>query len=239
MRILIVEDNAKLANGLKQLLADSGYGIDIVNDGEGALAASLALNYDLIILDLSLPDMDGLKVLELIRAKKNVVPILILTARGSLDDRIRGLDIGADDYMSKPFEWSEFEARVRALLRRSLAVKTSQLEFGQLSLDMKDNLVLANGEAIDIPAREINVLRELMMANGRIISKSRMIESLSSFDDDISENAIEQYISRLRKRISSYGLTIKTARGLGYFLQIIGPNIDEKNGANVNQNVVK
>ena len=181
---------------------------------------ALALNYDLIILDLSLPDISGLKVLEGIRAKKNAVPVLILTARGSLDDRIKGLDIGADDYMSKPFEWSELEARVRALLRRSLAVKTSRLEFGNISLDLKGNQVLANKEAIDIPAREINVLRELMMANGRIISKSRIIESLSSFDDDISENAIEQYISRLRKRISSYGLTIKTARGLGYFLQI-------------------
>ncbi|MBL1406580.1 MAG: DNA-binding response regulator [Hyphomicrobiales bacterium] len=220
MRILIVEDNLKLANGLKLLLTDSGYGIDIVGDGESALAAALALNYDLIILDLSLPDISGLKVLEGIRAKKNAVPVLILTARGSLDDRIKGLDIGADDYMSKPFEWSELEARVRALLRRSLAVKTSRLEFGNISLDLKGNQVLANKEAIDIPAREINVLRELMMANGRIISKSRIIESLSSFDDDISENAIEQYISRLRKRISSYGLTIKTARGLGYFLQI-------------------
>lgn len=221
MRILIVEDNLKLANGLKQLLTDSGYSIDIVGDGESALAATLTLNYDLIILDLSLPDISGLTVLEGIRAKKNPVPVLILTARGSLDDRIKGLDIGADDYMSKPFEWSELEARVRALLRRSLAVKTSKLEFGSISLDLKGNQVLANEEAIDIPAREINVLRELMMANGRIISKSRMIESLSSFDDDISENAIEQYISRLRKRISNYGLTIKTARGLGYFLQIV------------------
>lgn len=221
MRILIVEDNLKLANGLKQLLTDSGYSIDIVGDGESALAAALALNYDLIILDLSLPDISGLRVLEGIRAKKNPVPILILTARGSLDDRIKGLDIGADDYMSKPFEWSELEARVRALLRRSLAVKTSRLEFGNISLDLKGNQVIANKQAIDIPAREINVLRELMIANGRIISKSRIIESLSSFDDDISENAIEQYISRLRKRISSHGLTIKTARGLGYFLQII------------------
>lgn len=221
MRILIVEDNTKLANGLKQLLADSGYSIDIVGDGESALAASSALNYDLIILDLSLPDLSGLGVLEEIRAKKNTVPVLILTARGGLDDRIKGLDFGADDYMSKPFEWSELEARVRALLRRSLAVKTSKLEFGKISLDLKGNQVLANDTAIDIPAREINVLRELMIANGRIISKSRLIESLSSFDDDISENAIEQYISRLRKRISNFGLTIKTARGLGYFLHII------------------
>lgn len=221
MRILIVEDNLKLANGLKQLLADSGYSIDLVGDGESALAATTALNYDLVILDLSLPDLSGLRVLEQIRDKKNTVPVLILTARGSLDDRIKGLDIGADDYMSKPFEWSELEARVRALLRRSLAVKTSKLEFGKINLDLKGNQVLVNNAPIDIPAREINVLRELMIANGRIISKSRLIESLSSFDDDISENAIEQYISRLRKRISRYDLTIKTARGLGYFLQII------------------
>lgn len=219
MRILVVEDNKKLGQGLKLLLNDSSFVADLVVDGDGALSAAAAFNYDLIILDLSLPDIDGLQVLKEIRAKRSLVPVLILTARGGLDDRIKGLDIGADDYMSKPFEWSELEARIRALLRRSRAVKTSQLEFGQISLDLKTNQVFANDKSIELPARETNVLRELLIANGRIISKPRMIETLSSFDEDISENAIEQYISRLRKRLVSYGLTIKAARGLGYYLQ--------------------
>lgn len=219
MRILVVEDNKKLGQGLKHLLNDSSFVADLVEDGDGALSAAAAFNYDLIILDLSLPDIDGLQVLKEIRAKRSLVPVLILTARGGLDDRIKGLDIGADDYMSKPFEWSELEARIRALLRRSQAVKTSQLEFGQISLDLKTNQVFANEKSIELPARETNVLRELLIANGRIISKPRMIETLSSFDEDISENAIEQYISRLRKRLVTYGLTIKAARGLGYYLQ--------------------
>ncbi len=219
MRILVVEDNKKLGQGLKHLLSDSSFVADLVEDGDGALSAAAAFNYDLIILDLSLPDIDGLQVLKEIRAKRSLVPVLILTARGGLDDRIKGLDIGADDYMSKPFEWSELEARIRALLRRSQAVKTSQLEFGQISLDLKTNQVFANEKSIELPARETNVLRELLIANGRIISKPRMIETLSSFDEDISENAIEQYISRLRKRLVTYGLTIKAARGLGYYLQ--------------------
>lgn len=221
MRILVVEDNKKLGQGLKHLLNDSSFVADLVEDGDGALSAAAAFNYDLIILDLSLPDIDGLQVLKEIRAKRSLVPVLILTARGGLDDRIKGLDIGADDYMSKPFEWSELEARIRALLRRSQAVKTSQLEFGQISLDLKTNQVFANEKSIELPARETNVLRELLIANGRIISKPRMIETLSSFDEDISENAIEQYISRLRKRLVTYGLTIKAARGLGYYLQLL------------------
>lgn len=221
MRILVVEDNKKLGQGLKHLLNDSSFVADLVVDGDGALSAAAAFNYDLIILDLSLPDIDGLQVLKEIRAKRSLVPVLILTARGGLDDRIKGLDIGADDYMSKPFEWSELEARIRALLRRSQAVKTSQLEFGQISLDLKTNQVFAKEKSIELPARETNVLRELLIANGRILSKSRLIETLSSFDEDISENAIEQYISRLRKRLVTYGLTIKTARGLGYYLQML------------------
>ncbi len=221
MRILIVEDNSKLAEGLKHLLADNGFAVDLVEDGEGALSAASAFNYDLIVLDLSLPDIDGLEVLEEIRSSRNGVPVLILTARGSLDDRVKGLDIGADDYLSKPFEWSELEARIRALLRRSKALKTSRLEFGDVCMDLKSGQVFVSDKPVDIPSSEINVLRELLIANGRILSKSHIIESLGSFDDDISENAIEQYVSRLRKRITEYGITVKTARGIGYYLQIL------------------
>ena len=222
MRILIVEDNRKLAEGLKQLLANSGYAVDWVSDGDSALSAVTALNYELVVLDLSLPEMDGLEVLREMRSDRIAVPVLILTARDGLEDRIRGLDLGADDYLTKPFEWEELSARVRALIRRSLAVRTSLVETGPITFDLKTNQVFADDAPIDIPAREINVLRALMLANGRILSKSQLIDSLSSFDEDISENAVEQYVSRLRRRLSDHGISIKAARGLGYYLQSPG-----------------
>ena len=220
MRILIVEDNRKLADGLKQLLTGNGYAVDCVDNGESALSAVTALNYDLVVLDLSLPEMDGLEVLREMRASRIVVPVLILTARDALEDRIRGLDLGADDYLAKPFEWGELEARIRALLRRSTAVNTSVIEAGGLTFDLKTGEVIASGGVMDIPAREIGVLQALLLANGRVLSKSQLIESLSSFDEDISENAIEQYVSRLRRRLGDHGVSIKAARGLGYYLRL-------------------
>ncbi len=222
MRILIVEDNRKLADGLKQLLAGNGYAVDCVGNGESALSAVRALTYDLVVLDLSLPEMDGLEVLREMRNRRIIVPVLILTARSGLDERIRGLDLGADDYLAKPFEWGELEARIRALLRRSAADKSSLLEAGPLKFDLKNNQVLIDDGVFDIPARETGVLRALMLANGRILSKSQLIESLSSFDEDISENAIEQYISRLRRRLAIHDISIKAARGLGYYLKAPG-----------------
>lgn len=222
MRILIVEDNRKLADGLKQLLTDGGYAVDCVDNGESALSAAKALNYDLVVLDLSLPEMDGLDVLREMRADRMTVPILILTARDGLEDRIRGLDLGADDYLAKPFQWGELEARIRALLRRAAAVRRSVLEAGDLTFDLKTGEAMSDGRVIEIPARETGVLRALLMSNGRVLSKAQLIESLSSFDEDISENAIEQYVSRLRRRLGSHGVTIKVARGLGYYLRFDG-----------------
>jgi two-component system OmpR family response regulator len=222
MRILIVEDNRKLADGLKQLLTGNGYAVDCVGNGDLALSAVHALNYDLVVLDLSLPEMDGLEVLREMRADRIVVPVLILTARGGLDDRIRGLDLGADDYLAKPFEWGELEARIRALLRRSAAVKTSVVEAGALKFDLKSGEVFAGDTALEIPARESGVLRALMLSNGRVLSKTQLIESLSSFDEEISDNAIEQYVSRLRRRLADHGVSIKAARGLGYYLRTDG-----------------
>lgn len=219
MRILIVEDNQKLADGLKRLLTENGYAVDCVGNGELALSAVHALNYDLVVLDLSLPEMDGLEVLREMRSERIAVPVLILTARGGLDDRIRGLDLGADDYLAKPFEWGELEARVRALLRRSTAVKTSIVEAGQLKFDLKSGQVTAGSTALEIPARETGVLRALLLSNGRVLSKSQLMESLTSFEEDISENAIEQYVSRLRRRLADYGVSIRVARGLGYYLR--------------------
>ncbi len=217
MRILLIEDNLHLGAGLKKLL-DSTYAVDHLTTGEDGLAATRSQPYDLVILDLSLPDTDGLQVLREIRGRRQTMPVLILTARDELDDRIAGLDLGADDYMTKPFEFSELEARVRALLRRVSMEKTSLLQMGQVVFDLRSSTVTARDEPLDLSARETMVLRALMMANGRLLSKSQLLDSITRFDDDVSENAIEQYVSRLRRKLTSHGLTINAARGLGYHL---------------------
>ena len=217
MRILLIEDNLHLGAGLKKLL-DAVYAVDHVTNGEDGLAATQSQPYDLIILGLSLPDTDGLQVLREIRGRRQTMPVLILTARDELDDRIAGLDLGADDYMTKPFELSELEARVRALLRRVSMEKTSLLKIGQVEFDLRNNSVTTGDEPIDLSARETMVLRALMMANGRLLSKTQLLDSITRFDDDVSENAVEQYVSRLRRKLTTHGLSIHAARGLGYHL---------------------
>ena len=217
MRILLVEDNNELGQGLKTLLGAT-YSVDLVQSGEDALSATATLGYDLVILDLSLPDIDGLSVLRQMRSKRIAVPVLILTARDGTDDRVIGLDLGADDYLTKPFEMNELEARVRALLRRTSIEKTSQLQIGHLSFNLKNGMVTANGKMLDLSVRETEVLRALMLADGRLIPKARLLEAITSFDDDVTENAIEQYVSQLRRKIVPFGLSIHAARGLGYHI---------------------
>lgn len=217
MRILLIEDNVQLGEGLKTLLEQS-YAVDHVLNGEDALLAVKSHTYDLAILDLSLPDMDGLDVLREIRGSKMSLPILLLTARGKLDDRIAGLDRGADDYMAKPFEFSELEARIRALLRRLSMEKTSQLKLGSIQFDLRNNRVTADDTTIELSARETMVLRALMLANGRVLSKPQLLDTITNLEDDVSENAVEQYVSRLRKKLQQHGISINAARGLGYHL---------------------
>jgi two-component system OmpR family response regulator len=217
VRILLVEDNQHLGAGLKKLL-DAAYAVDHVLTGEDGLVAAQTRQYDLIILDLSLPDTDGLQVLREVRGSRLTMPVLILTARDELDDRIAGLDLGADDYMTKPFEFSELEARVRALLRRVSMEKTSLMQIGRIIFDLRNSTVTASGNPLDLSARETMVLRALMMANGRLLSKTQLLDSITNFDDDVSENAVEQYVSRLRRKLGQHGLSINAARGLGYHL---------------------
>lgn len=218
MRILVVEDNDALSAGLLAVLSADGYQVDRVASGVEAEAAVAANPFDVIILDLTLPDMDGLDVLRTLRGSGVAAPVLILTARGTLDDRIKGLDFGADDYLTKPFEVSELEARVRALLRRGAGRATSDVAFGPLVLDIAGNSLLARGEPVDLSSRELSVLKVVMMSKGRIVAKGQIAESLSTFDADLSDNAVEQTVSRLRRKLMPHGVAIRTARGLGYFL---------------------
>ncbi len=218
MRILVVEDNRTLAAGLLAVLRGDGFAVDVVHDGPSALAALTAEAFDLVVLDLSLPKMDGLDVLREVRAAGVQTGVLILTARGALDERVRGLDLGADDYMTKPFEIAELEARVRVLLRRQSGRRGTSICFERLSLDTASRSVSVDGQMLDFPARELGLLETLLRRQGKVVSKQAILESLASFEDDLSENAIEQYISRLRRRLAPHGIIIRTARGLGYYL---------------------
>ncbi len=222
MRILVVEDNRTLADGLLAVLRSSGYAVDVVHDGVSALAALATESFDLVVLDLSLPEMDGLDVLRELRAGGNRSAVLVLTARGALDERIRGLDLGADDYMTKPFEVAELEARVRVLLRRQSGLRSASIAFGPLELDTASHTLSAGGRPLDVPARELQLIETLLRRAGAVVSKQAIIESLAAFDDDLSANAVEQYVSRLRRKLAPHGLTIRTARGLGYYLDRIG-----------------
>lgn len=218
MRILLVEDNETLADGLSSILRGSGYAVDVVGDGASADAVTATETFDLVILDLNLPEMGGLEVLRSMRSRQDKAAVLILTARGTTEERVKGLDLGADDYMTKPFDVSELEARVRVLLRRRAGLHSSTVQYGNVSLDLTSRTFSADGVLIDLPARELGILEVLFMRAGKVVPKDAIIQSLAGFDDDLSANAIEQYVSRLRKRLSPYGLSVRTARGIGYYL---------------------
>ena len=219
MRILLVEDNEPLAEALAQLLAGAGYAVDRVGDGVSAEALSAAERFDLIILDLNLPEMDGLAVLRRLRARQDPAAVLVLTARGAPEDRIKGLDLGADDYMVKPFDIGEFEARVRSLLRRQAGLRAAEVRLGAVTLDLAARRFSAEGQALDLPAREHALLELLFMRAGKVVTKEAIVQSLTSLDDSLSDNAIEQYASRLRRRLAPLGVTLRTARGIGYYIE--------------------
>lgn len=219
MRILLVEDDLPLAEALAALLAGSGYAVDCLHDGASAEALVRAETFDLVILDLNLPQMDGLAVLRAMRSRANPAAVMILTARGEPADRVRGLDLGADDYMIKPFDVGEFEARVRSILRRQAGLKSSRVVLGGLELELTARAFSAGGVALDLPPRERALLELLFMRAGKVVTKEAIVQSLTTLDDILSDNAIEQYISRLRRRIAPYGLVLRTARGIGYYIE--------------------
>ncbi|MCP5281709.1 MAG: response regulator transcription factor [Rhodoferax sp.] len=222
MRILIAEDDGVLADGLLRALRGTGAAVDHVATGTEADAALLTnKEFDLLILDLGLPKMHGLEVLRKLRARGSTLPVLILTAADSVDERVKGLDFGADDYMAKPFSLQELEARVRALLRRRMGGASDHIRHGPLVYDQAGRVATIDGQMVDLSARELGLLEVLLQRAGRMVSKDQLVERLCEWGDEVSNNAIEVYVHRLRKKIEKGPIRIATVRGLGYCLKLL------------------
>ncbi len=219
MRILIVEDDLILADGLKSSLTQSGYAVDLMTSGTDADGVLAYQTFDLVLLDLGLPTLSGFEVLKRLRARGNKTPVLILTANDDIDNRVKGLDLGADDYLSKPFNLAELEARVRALIRRGQAGGSAMISVGKLQLDTTSRAATYNSASLNFSARELAVLEILMLKAGKVVNKEQMLEKLCNFDEDISDNALEVYLHRVRKKLDHSDISIRTIRGLGYLLE--------------------
>lgn len=218
MRILLVEDDAILGNATSVYLRNNGYVVDWAQDGK---QADLALHediYEVVILDLGLPQMDGLNVLKRLRARKISTNVIILTARDALEDRIAGLDFGADDYLIKPIKLPELAARLRVQIRRKHAVSAATIEYPPLTLHVKDRLVTHLGEPFALSPREFSLLETLLIRVGKVVSKESLLSNISDWDDNLGSNAIEVFMHRLRKKLLQVGIEIRTVRGLGYLL---------------------
>ncbi|WP_227818294.1 response regulator transcription factor [Nitrogeniibacter aestuarii] len=212
MRVILIEDDVDLAQGVADFLRESGDTVDVEHDGRAALARLQAQRYDLALVDVGLPGVSGYELVRSIRAGREPMAIILITARDALSDRIYGLDLGADDYLPKPFELSELHARMRAVLRRSGHQSPRMISFGPLRLDLDDHTVTLQGEAMTLTGREWDLLEALMRAGGRSVPKDRLLSEGSS-------NAVEVYISRLRPRLEAAGVRIRSIRGFGYRLE--------------------
>ena len=221
MHILLAEDDEVLSDGISKALQQKGYSVDVFDDGVAAQQAAVGAKFDLIILDLGLPKLDGLSVLQRVRLQSKTVPILIVTARDGLHDRVSGLDLGADDHITKPFDLPELEARIRALLRRSTKTKDEELVLGELRFDVIGRRAFIKDAPLELSARELAVLEFLMQRSGRVVNKEQLIEYMYGWDDDVTYNAIEVNVHRLRKKIEAADVNIRTIRGLGYLLDVV------------------
>lgn len=227
-RILLVEDDAALTRGLVALLKHNGYDVEAAATGHTALAHHAVCAYAAIVLDIGLPDMSGLEVLRQVRSgeararsESARCPVLILTARSALNDRVRGLDLGADDYLLKPFEPPELLARLRALLRRAQGDPAPSITVGGLTLEHINGAFRLDGELLELPRRERAVLEQLMVRAGKIVLRENLANMVFGLDDPVGDNALEVYIGRLRKRLAAGGPHIRTVRGLGYMLEAV------------------
>jgi two-component system, OmpR family, response regulator len=219
MRLLIVEDDRELSDALGALLKQSGYEVDVQSDGRAALNALLASDYDMAIVDLMLPGMNGIALVRNLRRQNRGLPILVITARDALEDRVGGLDAGADDYLVKPFEMPELEARVRALLRRQRADREAEIRVGTLIMVPGQPRVSLGGTNVDLPASELSLLETLATRLGKVVSKQTIAERLSRGGNPPSDTAIEVCVHRLRRRLGPFGLKVRTLRGFGYLLE--------------------
>jgi two-component system, OmpR family, response regulator len=219
MRILVVEDDPVLLDGLSRSLRKAGYAVETADDGNLADQLLSVHAFDLVVLDLGLPELDGMEVLRRLRRRACMVPVLILTARDSVSDRVSGLDVGADDYLVKPFELAEFDARVRALLRRAQSVAAARINHGALTLDTAARRAFVGEDALDLSAREVALLEALLLSAGRVVSKDQLADRLYGVSDEVGPNAIEVFVHRLRRKIEPAGVSIRTIRGLGYLVE--------------------
>ena len=224
-RLFLAEDDLILADALKTSLSQADFQVDCVNDGALALQILLHNDYDIVVLDVGLPNLDGIAVLRNVRQHKPSLPILLLTALDDLHDRVKGLDAGADDYLAKPFEFAELEARLRALLRRSQILPQSVQQLGTLRLDRAGQRAWSNDIPLDLSARELTVLEILMSNIDRVVTKEQIVAELGKENAEVGLNAIEVYVHRLRKKLDPCGVVIRTIRGLGYLLEKQQPGI--------------
>lgn len=217
MRVLIIEDDELVANGLKQGLRQLQYTVDLASSAEEAVAVMAQELFDIAVVDIGLPVADGLSFIAGLRKSGNSMPVLILSARDTMDDTVKGLDAGADDYMTKPFRLPELSARLRALLRRSHDKAEACVRHGRLTLDTRCHVAsLDDGSLIDLTKREWDILEILLLASPAVVSKDRLLQSLAGWDKEITPNAIEVHISRLRQKLEDIPVLIRTIRGIGY-----------------------
>ena len=223
MRLLLVEDDVMVASGIKLGLTDAGYAVDWVGSAERALDVTLRESFDLAIIDIGLPGMNGLALTQRLRQAGHAMPVLILTARDALNDRVRGLDIGADDYMVKPFELPELLARLRALLRRSQAATSSILSFGALEMNTatRQACIRPSGSPLELGPREWTVMEYLLLNAPKPANKDKLLQALTGWDKEMTPNAIEVYISRLRGKLEPHGIALRSIRGFGYRLELV------------------
>ena len=228
MRLLLVEDDVMVASGIKLGLTDAGYAVDWVGSAERALEVAHAESFDIAVIDVGLPAMDGLALTQTLRKSGHTMPVLMLTARDALQDRVQGLDNGADDYMVKPYELPELLARLRALLRRSQAATSATLSFGPLELDTAQRQACIRSAdsgatvLIELGPREWTVMEYLLLQSPKPANKDKLLQALTGWDREITPDAVEVYISRLRGKLEPHGIALRAIRGFGYRLELMG-----------------
>src|SRR4051812_16636584 len=215
MRVLIVEDETLIAAGIRQGLLRAGFAADVVGNAELARAALQVEAFDLAVIDIGLPREDGLQLVRSLRAHRHALPLMMLTARDHISDRVSALDLGADDYLTKPFHVDELVARCRALIRRAHAAASSALEFGSLRLDIAHQEAFCDSKPLELTQREWSVLECLVLSAGRLVTKERLMSAISDWSDELTPNAVEVYVSRVRAKLGD-AAQIRTVRGLGY-----------------------